>query len=277
MNYYEYTFTVTPVEQGNEVLIAQLGELAFESFVENETGVQAYIQEQDNNFNEVNEIVNDLSAEFSIVFNYKLIPQQNWNAQWESEFEPVIVSDSCIIKAPFHAVEQHYTHQVIIMPQMSFGTGHHNTTWLMCNALLNNVPTNANVLDMGCGTGVLAILAQQLGATKVDAIDIDEWSVNNTIENCALNAITTINVWQGNASTIIDATYNIILANINKNILKADAITYYNHLASKGIIYLSGFFTTDVEELTQHYTQCGFVIDAYTHKDEWAQLSFTKN
>ncbi len=276
MNYYEYTFTITPVTQGNEVLIAQLGELEFESFVENETGVQAYIQEQHHNPTQVTEIINELSAEFSITFNHQLIPQQNWNAQWESEFEPVIVSDSCIIKAPFHTIEQQYVYQIIIMPQMSFGTGHHNTTWLMCNALLNNSPINANVLDMGCGTGVLAILAQQLGATKVDAIDIDEWSVNNTIENCALNSINTINVWQGTATTIVDTTYNVILANINKNILKADALTYYNHLANGGTIYLSGFFTTDVDELTQHYTQCGFVVDTYNYKDEWAQLSFTK-
>jgi ribosomal protein L11 methyltransferase len=276
MNYYEYTFTLTPVAQGTEVLIAQLAELPFESFVETETGVQAYIQEPEHNAAQVQQVVDDFDAEFNLTFTHKLIPQQNWNAQWESEFEPVIVSNECIIRAPFHTIAEQYTHTVTIMPQMSFGTGHHNTTWLMCNALLNNVPTNASVLDMGCGTGVLAILAHKLGATTVDAIDIDEWSVTNSIENCALNNITTIDVWQGDATKMKATTYNIILANINKNILKADAAVYYQHLAPNGIIYLSGFFTTDVDELKQFYTACGYTFESYNFKDEWAQLSFSK-
>jgi ribosomal protein L11 methyltransferase len=277
MNYYEYTFTVNPVQQGNEVLIAQLADLPFESFVENETGVQAYIQEVEHNANDVLQVVNDLiERDIKITYTHALILQQNWNAQWESEFEPVIVSNECIIRAPFHTIAEQYKHTVTIMPQMSFGTGHHNTTWLMCNALLNNVPTNAAVLDMGCGTGVLAILAHKLGATKVDAIDIDEWSVTNSIENCALNKISTIDVWQGDATKMKVTTYDIILANINKNILKADATVYYQHLASNGIIYLSGFFTTDVDELKQHYKSVGFVFDTFNYKDEWAQLSFIK-
>ena len=216
MNYFVFRFVINPVQPGTDILTALLGELPFESFVSNEKGLDAFIKEED--FND--DLLNDLpELDFTYSFTIEKIQQQNWNAQWESNFNPVLVEDKCIIRASFHEAPQSGIMDIIIDPKMSFGTGHHDTTWLMSRELFVLDLKNKSVLDMGCGTGVLAIIAKKLGANTVSGIDIDEWSIENSRENAQVNNCTEILFEKGNASLLSNKKYDIILANINRNVL----------------------------------------------------------
>lgn len=272
--YYQYTFTVTPAQPGSDILIAALGELGFESFVETDQGFEAYItEENDTEFNDGMPAFDD----FTFTFTKQRIEQTNWNAEWEKNFEPVLVEDKLLIRAPFHAPNSAVAHEIVIMPKMSFGTGHHDTTWLMCKQIFNMDLKGKTVLDMGCGTGVLAILAEKLGAGKTVGIDIDEWSVENCIENCANNGCSDIEVKLGDKE-VLDAynNFDCILANINKNVLKAQLPVYARLLSKGGTLLLSGFFSTDVGELQQHAENAGLnLLQSYT-RNNWAVMKLTK-
>lgn len=239
MNYIQYTFTVTPAEPGTDILIALLSELEFESFSNTDSGVDAYIQEEFDNEVEVKNI----SIEgFDISYQRIEIPKTNWNEEWEKNFHPVFVDDLVCIRAHFHLVVPNIKHDIIITPKMSFGTGHHDTTWLMSKTMFELDLKNKSVLDMGCGTGVLAILAHQLGANPVLGIDIDEWSIENSIENAEHNHVSDIIFKKGEASLLPTIpTFDVVLANINKNVLKKDLAAYYQTLNNKGYVLLSGF------------------------------------
>lgn len=274
MDYIQYSFIVTPAEPGSDILIALLADLEFESFTQNETGVDAYIQEEFEN----EDLVKNLSFEdFTFSYVRTVIPKTNWNEEWEKNFNPVYVDDLVCIRAHFHPVAANIKHDIVITPKMSFGTGHHDTTWLVSKTMFSIPFTNTHVLDMGCGTGILAILAKQLGATNLLGIDIDEWSIENSIENATINNASDIEFKKGDASLLpFQETFNVILANINKNVLKKDLPAYYTCLKKGGYLLLSGFFIADVEELKQLATNIGFSFEESYHKNEWAVIKLRK-
>ncbi len=274
MNYIQYTFTVNPAEPGTDILIALLADIGFESFNQTDTGVEAYIQSDIDNESAVKELSFD---DFSFQYQRVEIPKTNWNEEWEKNFNPVFVDDLVCIRAHFHDKPNNSKHDIVITPKMSFGTGHHDTTWLMSKTMFSLNFNNTSVLDMGCGTGILAILARQLGANQVLGIDIDEWSIENSIENAEVNNCSEIIFKKGDASILpSDPSFDTILANINKNILKQDLPAYFKCLKNDGNLLLSGFFTTDVEELKALALSIGFnFIDSY-HKNEWAVIKLKK-
>lgn len=274
MNYTQYVFTVTPPEPGTDILIALLGELGFESFVQTDVGFEAYIQSG----NEVETDINLLSFD-DFTFQYKKneIPKTNWNEEWEKNFHPVYVDDLVCIRAHFHEPQPQVKFDIIITPKMSFGTGHHDTTWLMSKTMFDLPLKNVQVLDMGCGTGILAILAKLLGAKTVMGIDIDDWSIENSIENAEINQVSAIEFKKGDASLLPKTPhFDTILANINKNVLKQDMASYYQCLNNGGYLLLSGFFTTDVEELRTLATSIGFTFEQSFNKNEWAVIRLKK-
>lgn len=273
MNYLVFHFKINPVQPGTDVLTALLGELPFESFLSTDQGLDAFIKEEDYS----NELLNDLpELDFTFSYTTEKIKQQNWNAQWESNFNPVLVEDKCIIRASFHEVPSSSIMDIIIDPKMSFGTGHHDTTWLMSRELFTLDLKNKPILDMGCGTGVLAIIAKKLGANPVSGIDIDEWSIENSIENAQVNHCPEIHFEKGNASLLNNKKYDIILANINRNVLLNDLETYYNCLNNHGILLLSGFFENDFNELNQKAISLHYTFEKKESKNNWCLLKYSK-
>lgn len=274
MAYIQYSFHVNPIEPGTDILIALLSEFDFESFSNTEFGFDAYIQKELDN----PDLIQEIQLE-DIKFSYitKEIAKQNWNEEWEKNFSPVFVEDLCCIRAGFHQAPEKIKYDIVITPKMSFGTGHHDTTWLMCKSMTDMNFKGKKVLDMGCGTGVLAILAKKLGATEITGIDIEDWSVENAIENSVINQAEDIVYIHGDALLLSETKpYDIILANINKNILKQDMSIYYRTMKNNGILLLSGFFTVDIAELKQEAEKCGFkYIDSYS-KNEWAVIKLEK-
>lgn len=273
IEYTKLSLKVAPLQPGTEVLIALLGEIGFDSFVQTEFGVEAYIPSTDFDSKKLPE-----PSDFDFIFSWHTehIPATNWNAEWEANFEPVEVDSYCYIRAPFHPPSSGNLLDVVITPKMSFGTGHHNTTWLMCKCLFEMKLKEKLLLDMGCGTGILAIVASKLGAKSVTGIDIDEWSIENSIENEILNSVKGINWILGNSSSIPAAKYDVILANINRNVLMNDLPVYYNHLSQNGKLLLSGFFTNDISFLVEKANFCGFELMETFTKNEWASLLFNK-
>ena len=276
MNYIELSVTVTPKDEGADVLIAQLSELGFESFVETETGFVAYVQEEEYSEEEVELTFGDFADVFRIAYSSKSIPQQNWNKEWESSFQPIEVDGKCRIRAPFHEHKPGFLYEVVIEPKMSFGTGHHDTTQLMLHQLMLLNVKNTSLLDMGCGTGVLAIVAAMMGASPVTAVDIDEWSYENTIENLQKNNINSVHVHKGGAERLEKKLFYTILANINKNVLLADLPLYVQSLEANGHLVISGFFETDIPELKAKAETLGLKLADQAISNQWAMLHFKK-
>jgi ribosomal protein L11 methyltransferase len=276
MNYIELSVAVEPKEQGSDILIAQLSELGFESFVETEEGFCAYIQEVEYSEEEIDFTFGDFAELFKIDYTSKIIPKQNWNKEWENNFQPIEVDGKCYIRAPFHEAKKDFLYDVIIEPKMSFGTGHHDTTQLMIQKLMLLDVKNKSLLDMGCGTGVLAIVAAMMGASPITAIDIDDWSFENTIENLERNNINKVLVHKGDAQILAGKLFHTILANINKNVLLADILVYSKSLEKNGNLILSGFFETDIQELTTKALEVGFTFQDKKISNKWAMLHFTK-
>lgn len=276
MNYIELAVNVEPKEQGSDVLIAQLAELGFESFVETENGFNAYIQEPDFNLQQLNLALSFYSDFFKFNYSSTTIRQQNWNKEWETNFQPINVDGKCYIRAPFHEAQKGFVYDVVIEPKMSFGTGHHATTQLMIQKLMQLDVNNKSLLDMGCGTGVLAIVASMMGANPITAIDIDDWSYENTIENCGKNNINNVLVHKGNAQILAGKRFHSILANINKNVLLKDLPIYMEVLEKSGNLIISGFFETDVDELSAKATELGLTLKDKVTQEQWAMLHFIK-
>ncbi len=271
--YIGYTFKVSPVQPATEILIAELGFAGFESFVENEEGVNAYIQKDDwhDAILEHIQILN--SPEFEISYQKEEIAQVNWNEEWEKNFEPIEVDGKCAVRAPFHE-KPVVEYDIVIEPKMSFGTGHHETTHMMLQHILNTDVTDKKVLDMGCGTGVLAILAEMKGAKPLDAIDIDNWCYLNSLENIQRNNCEHISVYEGDVSLLEDKTYDIIIANINRNILLNDIHQYAICLNANGILFLSGFYTEDIPIITEECVKNKLKFADKLEKNNWVSLKF---
>jgi len=275
MNYIQFLAKVSPLVMGREILIAELAEIGFESFVDTEDGFEAYIQEAD--FDESNiEQISLLSNEaFEIEYTINTIVQQNWNEQWEKSFDPIFVDEKCMIRAPFHEKPTNNVIDIIIEPKMSFGTGHHETTYLIVSRLLNLDLTDKTVLDMGCGTGILAILAKKRNCGKVLAIDNDEWAYTNSVENCERNNVD-IEVVLGDVNQIKSNKFDVIIANINRNILLRDMHFYADALNINGLLLLSGFFSIDKEVLAEEANKLGLTLTFENTKNEWTMLEFVK-
>ena len=275
LNYIGYTFSVSPKEPATEILIAQLGFAGFESFVENENGVSAYIQERDWNSTLLEGIQILNSGEFKITYEQEVIEQTNWNSEWEKNFKPIQVDDLVSIRAPFHA-NPNLKFDIVIEPKMSFGTGHHETTHMMIQHLINLDLTNKKVLDMGCGTGILAIFAEMKGAKDIEAIDIDNWCYQNSLENIARNNCNRIAVFEGGASLLINKKYDVIIANINRNILLHDMSTYIDCLNPNGMLLLSGFYQEDIPIIDAEVSKYDLKIDEIIERNNWVALKYLK-
>lgn len=272
-SYFEYKFIVKPKEPATEILIAELANAGFESFVENETGLLAYIQQKDWNDHIIDNIQILRSTEFDISYQKNAIEQTNWNKEWETNFEPIQVNEIVSIRAPFHK-DPNLKYDIVIEPKMSFGTGHHETTHMMVQHLIELNLENKKVLDMGCGTGILAIFSELKGAREIDAIDIDEWCYENSIENCHRNECKKINVYQGDATLLSDKKYDIIIANINRNILLMDIKTYAKCLNEKGILLLSGFYEEDIPVIDAEASNFKLKLEKIIERNNWVALKY---
>jgi len=251
--YIGYTFEISPREPGTEILIAELGYAGFESFVENEAGVIAYIQKPEWNSAILEDIYILTNDEFAISYTSEEIEQVNWNKEWEKNFQAIEVDGICAVRAPFHE-KTDVDYDIVIEPKMSFGTGHHETTHMMIQHILKLDFNGMSVLDMGCGTGILAILAEMKGATTLDAIDIDNWCYLNTVENIERNNCHNIKAYEGEASLLESKKYDVIIANINRNILLKDIAIYADCLNENGTLLLSGFYREDIPLISE---ECG--------------------
>ena len=273
MEYIEINFVVNPLQPFVDILIAELGDLGFESFVENEFGVNAYIQKQDYTddlLSHINVLESDAVA---ISFEVKTIAQSNWNEEWEKSFTPIMVGDRCHVRAPFHD-QKPCNYDIIIEPKMSFGTGHHETTYMMLQYILDHNFEGKSVLDMGCGTAVLAILSEKKGAVNIDAVDIDHWCYENSLENVSRNLCKNIKVKEGDGSLLGDQSYDYILANINRNILINDLPTYINCLNSGGIVFLSGFYAIDIPIIESKCKSLNLKLESKHEQNNWVALKF---
>ncbi|MFD1293793.1 50S ribosomal protein L11 methyltransferase [Lutibacter holmesii] len=275
VNYIGYTFKISPKEPATEILIAQLGLEGFESFVENEDGVTAYIQEGDWNATILEDIQILNSNEFEISYVEEVIEQTNWNSEWEKNFNQIQVDDLVSIRAPFHE-NPNLKYDIVIEPKMSFGTGHHETTHMMVQQLIDLDLTNKKVLDMGCGTGILAIFAEMKGAHPIDAIDIDNWCYENSIENVQRNNCQHIEVFEGDATLLKDKSYDVIIANINRNILLNDMEAYMNCLNKGGVILFSGFYKEDISIIDAEVSKYGLKLDKTIERNNWVSLKYIK-
>ena len=273
--YIGYHFTIAPLELGSEILIAELGEKAFESFIETETGVSAFVQKElwDTNILEDIQILDN--PEFKIEYTFEEIEQVNWNEEWEKNFEPIDVDGKCHVRAPFHE-KTNAEFDIVIEPKMSFGTGHHETTHMMIQHLLETDLVGKKTLDMGCGTAILAILAEMKGAQPIDAIDIDNWCYLNSIENAERNNCKHISVYEGDASLLVGKKYDVIIANINRNILLNDMQQYVACLNENGILFLSGFYTEDIPVISESCTSKGLTYEKQFERNNWVALKFRK-
>ncbi|WP_299397210.1 50S ribosomal protein L11 methyltransferase [uncultured Gelidibacter sp.] len=271
--YIGYQFKVNPLQPGTEILIAELGYAGFESFVETEEGVTAYIQKDEWNDAILEDIQILDSDEFEITYTFEDIEQTNWNEEWEKNFNPIIVDDVCSVRAPFHE-KPDTEYDIIIEPKMSFGTGHHETTHMMIQHILKNDFKDKSVLDMGCGTGVLAILAEMKGAKPIDAIDYDNWCYLNSLENVERNNCEHITVLEGDASLLKDQKYDVIIANINRNILLNDLGAYAKCLNPNGTIFLSGFYDDDIPAIEEECNKQGLTYVERLEKNKWVALKF---
>ncbi len=259
-----------------EIVVAQLAELGFESFTESDDGLQGFIREDMYEEGPVNDYLQQLSAEHGIRYSSRKIEAQNWNAIWESEYEPVVIAGKCRVRAPFHAAMPEMQYEIMIEPRMSFGTAHHSTTSLMLELLMLEDVNQKRVLDMGCGTGVLAILADKMHAKHVVAIDNDEWAYSNAIDNMQKNGADKVVVLQGEAGDIPLPGYDIIIANINRNVLLNDIPVYAGFLEENGVLLLSGFYEQDLDQIRVASENAGLHYISHKADNNWVGAKFVK-
>ncbi|WP_233268628.1 50S ribosomal protein L11 methyltransferase [Cellulophaga sp. L1A9] len=274
-NYIEYTFKVEPLQPASDILIAELGEVLFESFLETEEGVLAYIKKEDWSAAILDSLTIVHNENFKIEYDFKEIEQENWNATWEKNFNPIQVDEKCVVRAPFHEKPE-VEYDIVIEPKMSFGTGHHETTHMMLQHILNTDFKGKSVLDMGSGTGVLAILAAKRGASTIDAIDIDNWCYLNALENVERNDSSHINVYEGDVNLLKDKNYDIIIANINRNILLEDIPEYSKCLKVGGTLFLSGFYSEDIPTISAKCEEHSLKFESNLNRNNWVAAVYRK-
>jgi ribosomal protein L11 methyltransferase len=276
MNYYELLFTtITTEDYQQDLLINALGDIGFDTFEEVELGFKAYIPVDDFDQQKLDEALDAYREMFTFSYDITLIPQKNWNEVWESNFEPIQISDQVFVRATFHEPKPEFPYEIVIDPKMAFGTGHHQTTAMMMALMLENNFSGKKVLDMGCGTGILAILAAKVGATNITAIDYDIVCYESTIENSALNSITNIKALCGSKEVIPQEQYDIILANINRNILIDQMKRYAEALKPGGEIYFSGFYESpDLDIINEEARKYGLKYITHKKDKDWVAAKF---
>lgn len=270
MNYYKICITASEEEQ--DLIIALLSADGYDGFEQDQFGLKIYKKETE--FEEVG--LKELSEQLSFTYKMKLIPDQNWNALWESNFKPIQINNFCAIRADFHPANTAVQHEILIHPKMAFGTGHHETTYLMMSVMESLAIQNKKVLDYGCGTGILAILAAKLEADSIQAIDIDPLSYENTLENIDKNQSKGIQVLLGELDKITDDNFDIILANINRGVIIDNLSTLFSKTKSDGTVLISGILLSDEVLLTSHIKDAGFVIVETFYKGEWICMKLRK-
>ena len=276
MNYYACSFTNPDNENLKDMFMELLGEIGFDSFMDTDDGFDAYCQEPLLNEEELNDILQMEQFANVKLIKKELIPDQDWNATWEASYEPVIINEFCRIRAPFHKVEGSYKYDLIIEPKMSFGTAHHETTSQIIELMLQSDFSGLNLLDMGSGTGVLAILAKKLGSATTVAIDNDEWAYRNALDNIRLNDENEIIVELGDATSLNDRQFDVILANINRNILLRDMKEYVKCLVDGGKIFFSGFYEEDLVLIKKEAERLGLTYSNHVTKNNWTAAVFVK-
>jgi len=279
MNYFEINFFIDPFEEYiSDVLISELGEIGFDSFVSTETGLVAYALETAFDEAKLKTLLSDFPFEASIDYKVTQIESKNWNEEWEKHyFEPIVIGNECVIHSSFHKNVPKAKYDIVIDPKMAFGTGHHETTSLVIGRLLQMDLQDKTLLDMGCGTAVLAILAAMRGAKGIIAIDIDTWCTENSIENIAMNNLQDIDVQLGGAELLAGLHFDIVLANINRNILLADMEQYAACLSSGGELYMSGFYVQDIPLIEAEANRNGLTLIDYHEKNNWVAVKTVKN
>ena len=271
--FLEYKFKAQPRQPATDILIAELDALGFDSFLETQDGVLAYVRKDFLATESLDDVPIIHNPEFNISFTHSEISQQNWNTKWEESFQPIVLGHYCAVRAPFHT-KPDVQYDIIITPKMSFGTGHHETTHMMLQFVLKNDMMGKSVLDMGCGTGVLAILAALRGAANVDAVDVDHWSYLNALENVKLNNQNHINVLEGNVELLDEHRYDFIMANINRNVLLRDIPLYVAHLNKGGILVLSGFYMGDLPMISEKCAASGLTFQENLQNNDWVSAKY---
>lgn len=278
MEYYKVTIPIEEIKIESEVIIALLSNLGYESFEEKPDVLLAYIPSHDFNKQDLLQIPFLTEVIDKDLISIELMPDINWNEVWESNYDSVLINEQCYIRAPFHPSLPTVKYDIIIKPKMAFGTAHHETTAMMIELMLNTDFEGKNVLDIGCGSGVLAILASMKGAESVTAIDIDSWSTENTIENYEINEISNIVVVLGGAQSIPQtSSFDYILANINKNILIQDMKLYSDALKYGGSIFFSGFYSDDLPDIIDSAKLFDLDFISNIEKNNWVASLFVKN
>jgi ribosomal protein L11 methyltransferase len=276
MNYYT-RLTVTCDESFTEILIAELSNAGFDTFEETETGFEAYTEGESYDLEQIEGIQTQYASATPLNFQFDQIEKKNWNEEWENSYEPIVVDERCRIRAHFHTPDPSYQYEIEITPKMSFGTGHHQTTCLMIKNQLDLDHQNKKVMDAGCGTAVLSVMASKLGASFVDAFDIDDWSTENGYENLEVNQIDNVRIRIGTVKTLtFESPFDIILANINKNVLLDEMHFYSQLLNPKGHLLLSGFYETDIPDLLKEAHRYGFQEIHRKSMEGWSSLLLQK-
>ena len=269
--------TLTCLEEYREILIAELAAIGFDSFLETETGIEGYVLQEQFSRDSFDEVISTYRESAALTVVEGVLPKVNWNEEWEKNYDPIEVGKLVYVRASFHSPQPGFQYEIVINPKMSFGTGHHATTFKLLSLQGNIDHQGKRVLDVGSGTGILAIMAHLLGAKEVEAFDIDSWCVDNGNENFELNGLST----QMGLGTIREVKpkgpYELILANINKNVLLDELAIYTSLLAPQGILLLSGFYSEDIDDLNQAASLNGLHLTTQSTKDNWAALEFQKN
>lgn len=277
MKYIEVKFLLpTSEDYIKDVLSAQLAEIGFDSFTDSDNSLLGYIPQKVFSSEKIDELLQQFIFSENISFSYTEMEDKNWNEEWEKNFfQPIIIGDKCVIHSSFHKDYPKAQYDILIDPKMAFGTGHHETTSLMIESILESDIKGKSTLDMGCGTAILSILASQLGASEVLGIDVDEWAYNNAIENIAINSISNVSLKLGGAETLnSDMQFDIVLANINKNILLNDIKTYVKSLKKGGELFLSGFYESDLIDICKECENHNLSYVSHKCKKNWVAAKF---
>ncbi|MCK9423754.1 MAG: 50S ribosomal protein L11 methyltransferase [Bacteroidales bacterium] len=275
MDYIEFEFTLASATN-SEILMALLAEMGFESFSEQEKSILGYIPENRFQKEVILPFLDDMVDRKQLQYHYKTVLSQNWNAIWESHYDPVIIEGKCMVRAPFHQSVPGMQYEIVIEPKMSFGTAHHETTNMMIRFLMKESLKGKRILDMGCGTGILAILASKMKALEVIAIDNDEWAFNNARDNMEKNKVHLVTVLQGEVQDIPGPSYDLIMANINRNVLIRDIPTYAKFLVPSGILLVSGFYEEDLQSLQLAAAPSGLHFVSSMVENKWTGAKFVK-
>lgn len=275
MNYLKLTIETEDISV-NDILVAELAHYEFNGFVEEDENLVAYINEGDCTA-ELETDLSALTAKYNLTIKRATLEDQNWNAKWESDYEPVLVDDFCAVRATFHEPIPSVEHEIIVTPKMSFGTGHHATTYMMMKQMQRLNFEGQTVFDYGCGTGVLAILAQKLGAKESDAIDIDSWAYENTVENVDINNCTdTIRTYCGEIEAAPSKEYDVVLANINRNVILNTMDKMAARLKKGGHLLTSGFLETDVDLVLEAASKYDLKLVHKMEREQWRCLMLSK-